>query len=74
MNMNMIWPSGAPQRAGSVAAARAELDADDLEELARSHGLSHDEVVSFIHDFIDLIRRRSEFVVPDLVVEEPADA
>ena len=59
---------------GSVAAARAELDADDLEELARSHGLSHDEVVSFIHDFIDLIRRRSEFVVPDLVVEEPADA
>ena len=59
---------------GAVAAARAELDSDDLEELARSHGLSHDEVVSFIHDFIDLIRRRSEFVVPDLEVEEPADA
>ena len=50
------------------------LDSDDLEELVRSHGVSHDEVVSFIHDFIDLIRRRSEFVVPDLVVEEPADA
>ena len=59
---------------GAVSAARAELDSDDLEELARSHGLSQDEVVSFIHDFIDLIRRRSEFVVPDLVVEEPADA
>ena len=59
---------------GAVTAARAELDSDDLEELARSHGLSQDEVVSFIHDFIDLIRRRSEFVVPDLVVEEPADA
>ncbi len=59
---------------GAVSAARAELDSDDLEELARSHGLSQDEVVSFIHDFIDLIRRRSEFVVPDLVVEEPTDA
>ena len=60
--------------AGTISAARAELDSDDLDELARSHGLSQDEVVSFIHDFIDLIRRRSEFVVPDLVVEEPADA
>ena len=59
---------------GTFSAARAELDSDDLDELARSHGLSQDEVISFIHDFIDLIRRRSEFVVPDLVVEEPADA
>ena len=54
--------------------ARAELDSDDLAELARSHGLSHDEVVSLIRDLIDLIRRRRELVVPDLVVEEPADA
>lgn len=58
----------------AVSAHRAELDSDDLEELARSHGLSHDEVISFIHDFIDLIRRRSELVVPDLAFEEPADA
>ena len=58
----------------AVSAHRAELDGDDLEELARSHGLSHDEVVSLIHDFLDLIRRRSELVVPDLDSEEPADA
>lgn len=59
---------------GAVSAHRAELGSDDLDELARSHGLSHDEVVSFIHDFLDLVRRRSELVVPDLDSEEPADA
>ena len=58
----------------AVSQHRAEIHVDDLEELARSHGLSRDEVVSFIHDFIDLVRRKSEFVVPDLDVEEPADA
>jgi len=57
-----------------VAAHRAELDSDDLEGLARSHGLSHDEVISLIHDFMDLVRRRSELVVPDIDPEEPADA
>ena len=56
----------------AVSAHLAELDTDDLDELARSHGLSHDEVESFIHDFIDLIRRRSEIEVLD--VEEPEDA
>ena len=59
---------------GPVSAYRAELDGEDFEELARSHGLSHEEVVSFIHDFIDLIRRRSEVVVPDFDLDEPADA
>ncbi len=58
----------------AISAHRVEVDGDDLEELARSHGLSHDEIVSLIHDFLDLIRRRSGLVVPDLDVEEPADA
>ncbi len=57
-----------------IAAHRAELDSDDLDGLARSHGLSHDEVVSLLHDFMDLVRRRSELVVPDFDPEEPADA
>lgn len=58
----------------AVSAHRVEVDGDDLEGLARSHGLSRDEIVSLIHDFLDLIRRRSELVVPDLDLEEPADA
>lgn len=59
----------------AVSAYQAELGAGDIEELARSHGLSNDEVVSFLHDFIDLIRRRSELVVPDFdTEEEPTDA
>ncbi len=57
-----------------ISAHRAELDSDDLDGLARSHGLSHDEVVSLLHDFMDLVRRRSELVVPDFDPEEPADA
>ncbi len=59
---------------GGISAHRAELDADDLEGLAQSHGLSHEEVVSLIHDFMDLVRRRSELIVPDFDPEEPADA
>ncbi len=59
---------------GQVSAHRVEVDGDDLDELGRSHGLSRDEIVSLIHDFLDLIRRRSEFVVPDLDLDGPADA
>lgn len=60
---------------GAVSAHRAELDSDDLDELARSHGLSHEEMVSLLHDFMDLIRRRSELVVPELEgPDEPTDA
>lgn len=60
---------------GAVSAHRAELDSDDLDELARTHGLSHEEMVSLLHDFMDLIRRRSELVVPELEgPDEPTDA
>lgn len=59
---------------GAVSAHRAELDSDDLDQLARSHGLSHDEMVSLLHDFMDLIRRRSELVVPELTdPDEPPE-
>lgn len=59
---------------GAVSAHRAELDSDDLDQLARAHGLSHEEMVSLLHDFMDLIRRRSELVVPELTdPDEPPE-
>ena len=59
---------------GAVSAHRAELDSDDLDSLAKSHGLSHEEMVSLLHDFLDLIRRRSELVVPELTdPDEPPE-